>query len=282
MSNMLVIGGSGFVGSHLIAELKRRGHDVWNYDIAEGQDILDKKMLREQFARTKPKEVYHLAGSVVMIPAEEDPREDLLLNCMGTLNVIELCKEYEAKLLFTGTGASYGIGATPHRENSLPMSVCNYGISKFAAENYIRKEVWVNGLKGVIVRFSSVYGDGRGRGPVNIFTRQAREQGFMTVYGPGNQTRDIVHYSDAIRGMLLAMQSGEYGEIYNVGSGKETSVVEIAWMIHELTGAEVKHVDHEESLYDLPRSWFDISKLQALGYEPLVDLKGGIKELLGQ
>lgn len=268
------------MGTHLMAELKRRGHEVYSYDIVDNQDILDKETLQTFFEEAEPDEVYHLAGSVIMEPAEKDPEMDWTLNLGGTYAIAKLCEKFKCKMLFTGTGASYGIGPLPHKENTLPDSVCNYGISKFAAECYIRKEVWVSGLKGLIVRFSSVYGKGRNRGPVNIFTKQAKEQGYMTVYGPGNQTRDILNIRDAIRGMILVMEKGEYGEIYNIGSGKETTVVEIAYMIKKLTGAKIKHIEHEERLYDLSRSWFDIGKVRALGFEPEITLRGGIKELL--
>lgn len=279
MREILITGASGFVGSHLRAELERGGHRVLNYDIKEGLDILDIDQMERTFRGFEPEEVYHLAGSVYMGPAEEDPERDIGLNYLGTLNVLRMCEVFGCRLLYTGTGASYGISGPPHREGDFPRPVSNYGISKLAAELLVRKWAWVHGLDARVVRFSSVYGPGRREGPVNTFIRQAREQGYMTVYGAGDHTRDLLHIGDAVRGVLTAMERGRPGELYNIGSGEEHSVVEVAWIVHGLSGAEIRHVPYEFSRFDLPRSRFDISRARRLGYEPKVDLEQGIKEL---
>jgi len=91
--------------------------------IVEGQDILNFDMLSETFKEAEPERVYHLAGSVHMGPAEEDPYRDVDLNLKGTLNIVKLCKQYDSRLLFTGTGASYGIGDFPQKEENFPMPV---------------------------------------------------------------------------------------------------------------------------------------------------------------
>jgi len=273
-------GSSGFVCSHLVAELKRQGHNVWGYDIVEGQDILDLDMLSEIFKEAEPERVYHLAGSVHMGPAEEDPYRDVDLNLKGTLNILNLCERHGSRLLFTGTGASYGIGDFPQNEENFPRPVSNYGITKLAAEYYVRKWAWSNGLNTRVTRYSSVYGPRRDAGPVNLMLKNALEKGWIRVDGPGHHTRDIVNVKDAVNGTILAMEKGDAGELYNIGSGVETSIVEVAWIIHELTGAEIRHVPHKYSRFDLPRSVYDLTKIRRLGYEPTIGLRDGIKELL--
>ncbi len=260
--------------------MKKRGYEVWGYDIVEGQDILDFDMLSETFKEALPERVYHLAGSVHMGPAEEDPYRDVDLNLKGTLNILNLCEKYDSRLLFTGTGASYGIGDFPQIEGNFPKPVSNYGITKLAAEYYVRKWAWSNGLHTIVTRYSSVYGPGRNAGPVNLMLKSALEKGWIRVDGPGHHTRDIVNVKDAVNGTILAMEKGASGELYNVGSGIETSIIEVAWIIHELTGAEIRHVPYKYSKFDLPRSVYDLTKIRALGYKPTIGLQDGIKELL--
>jgi len=117
---------------------------------------------------------------------------------------------------------------------------------------------------------------------VNLMLKNALEKSWIRVDGPGHHTRDIVNVKDAVNGTILAMEKGDAGELYNVGSGVETSIVEVAWIIHELTGAEIRHVPHKFSRFDLPRSVYDLTKIRGLGYEPTIGLRDGIKELLAR
>lgn len=263
----------------MISELSRNGHYTFNYDIKDNLDILDRKTMYETFTKIEPEEVYHLAGSVHMGPAEDNPWWDAKVNIFGTLNILKMCEAFSCRLLYTGTGASYGISGTPHGEDDPPMPVSDYGVSKLAAELYVRKRAWVHNLDAKVVRFSSVYGPGREMGPVNTFIKQAREKGYMTVHGPGHHTRDLCDVRDAVAGAIMVMEKGNPGELYNIGSGEEHSVIEVAWIIHELSGAEIRHVPFEYGRFDLPRSRFDISKARELGYEPEISLEEGIKEL---
>ena len=276
---ILITGGSGFIGSHLVAHLKGLGHKVFNYDLAEGYDLLDEGMMSRVFKHFKPKQVYHLGGSVHMEPAEEDPLKDMQVNYGGTLNILRQCEKHGSRLLYTGTGASYGLCGSIQREDDPPMPVSNYGISKLAAELLVRKYVWCHGLQGVVTRFSSVYGPRRNAGPVNLMLRNALQKRWIRVDGAGHHTRDLVEVGDALEGAVTVMEKGKPGEVYNIGSGVETSIVELAWMIHELTGAEIRHVPFKYSAFDVPRSRYDVEKARALGYEPKVSIRDGVKRL---
>jgi len=279
MRSVIVTGGSGFIGSHLVKHFKNKNHHVFNYDVEEGFDILDFKAMKQVFKDVEPWEVYHLAGSVHMGPAEEDPVKDYTVNVQGTLNVLKLCEKHGSRLLYTGTGASYGVGGYPQREDDYPKPSSNYGVSKLAAECYVRKWAWKHGVHGTITRFGSIYGLGRKTGPVNIFVNQAKKHRYVTVHGPGHSTRDFLNVKDAVKGLLLVMKRGVSGELYNVGSGVETSIVEVAWIINQISGAEIRHIPFKYMSFGLIKNVFDVSKVKALGYVPRVKLEDGIREL---
>ena len=280
MTRILCTGGSGFVGSHLVRKLSLEGHEVFNYDIKEGHDIMDYDLMHRVFRDFEPEEVYHLAGSVHKDPAEDDPEMDIKLNYLGTLNVLKMCELFGCRMLFTGTGATYGISGSPQNEDDVPRPVSDYGVSKRAAELLIQKYVECHGVHGLITRYSSVYGPGRNAGPVNMMLKKALEEGWIRVDGPGHHTRDLIDVRDALDGTVLVMEKGIPGQIYNIGTGVETAIVEVAWIIHELTDAVIKHVPHKYGKFDLRRSCYDIARARRLGFSPSISLRQGIEELL--
>jgi len=279
---IIVTGGSGFVGSHLVKRLRNQGYQVFNYDLVEKHDILDETHMSKVFNEFQPDEVYHLGGSVHMSPAEDDPETDFKLNYLGTLNVLKMCVRHGCRMLFTGTGATYGLSGSPQREEDMPRPVSNYGVSKRAAELLIQKYVECHDIHATITRYSSVYGPGRNAGPVNLMLKNALEKGWIRVDGPGHHTRDLIDIRDALDGTVLVMEKGMAGQIYNVGSGVETAIVEVAWIIHELTDAEIRHIPYKYGKFDLPRSRYDISKASQLGFVSRISLREGIKKLMKQ
>jgi len=134
------------------------------------------------------------------------------------------------------------------------------------------------GTDAKIVRYSSVYGPGRGHGPVNIFINKALHGLHLTVYGDGSQTRDLTYIMDAIRGLKIVLKNGVSGEVYNIGTGVETSVDMVANIVSPyFEGSEILYVDHEFSPYDLKRSVYDISKSGLIGYSPMTPLVEGVE-----
>ena len=253
------------------------GHEVYGFDLPAG-DITDKRLIQESLDEVQPDEIYHIAGQAYLGMGEEAPVVDLKVNVVGTLNILEWMKGKQARMVFTSTGAVYGLSPLPHSEEMNPAPMCNYGISKLAAEKYIQKYAKTEGVDAKIVRFSSIYGAGRRAGPVNIFLHQARTLGKMSVYGSGGQTRDFVHVSDVCRAMSYVINRGDRGGVYNVGSGVETSVREVAHLVKGIyNDAQLVHIPKADGLYDLPRSWFNTTKIKNLGWSARMSLELGIR-----
>lgn len=277
---ILVTGSNGFIARNLVKHFLSIGEEVVTFDIKKdpSEDITDFAELHRFFKYFQPKEVYHLAAQAFVGPGEKDPVLDLKINGIGMLNVLRCVTEFKSKLLYTSSGSVYGLtDSFPHREDAVLKPMANYGCTKLLGEFYLGKWVRQEGIDAKIVRFSSVYGTDRGReGPVNVFLEKALSGEVLTVYGDGSQTRDMVHVSDAIRGMKIVMKNGTPGEVYNIGLGEEHSVMEVANIVSNLTGAPVLKVEKALSKFDVMRSYYDISKARSIGYSPSISLNTGI------
>jgi UDP-glucose 4-epimerase len=262
----LVTGGAGFFGSHLVDALIARGDKVLVVDdLSTGKhenlgqakangatlevgDITDARVLLTTIEAFKPEAVFHLAAQIDVRKSMADPAFDARLNVVGTLNVLEAAVRVGAsRLVFTSTGgAIYGEGAG--REDELPFAESApcapdsiYGQSKLAAEGYLGLYHRAGKIAAATVRLGNVYGPRQDpaleAGVVAIFSDLARDGGRPTVFGDGLQTRDYVHVADVVAGVLAAAESGRPGP-FNVGTGAETSVLELAETIGRLTERE--------------------------------------------
>lgn len=278
---VMVTGGSGFVGSNVMGHLREKGFEVFNYDIVEGLDITDYEQLKKCLDDEEFDMVYHLAAQAFLGPGEEDPYRDAEINVFGMINLLRCLEEHDIPMVYTSSGAVYGISPVlPHVEDAICIPVSNYGVSKLAAEKYLKKWVVTKGIDARIVRFSSVYGPGRKHGPVNIFINKALRNEPLTIYGTGAQTRDMVHIDDALIGLELVLERGRRGEIYNIGTGEEYSVAEVAKIIQKQRSVSITYVKHDMGPFDLARSWYNIEKAKKLGYRPRMDLELGINSTM--
>jgi len=277
MKKVLVTGGSGWIGSCLVENLRSQGDEVFNYDLKDGYDITDVKQLNDVFYDFRPDQVFHLSAQAFLEPGEKNPYMDVDVNIKGMINMLQCLERYRAPMVFTSSGAVYGIThAVPHREDSPCHPMSNYGCSKLAAEFYLKKWVKTKGIDAKILRFSSVYGPGRKHGPVNIFINQALRGGPLSVYGDGSHTRDITYITDAIKGAKIVLGAGAPGEVYNIGSGVETSVREVAEIVANYFDVEIEYFEHAFSEFDLKRSCYDIVKAGGIGYFSSVSIHEGI------
>ena len=276
----LCSGSSGFVGKHLVEYLREKGHEVVEYDLKTGQNILDYDQLYSVFKKFRPNAVFHLAAQAFVGPGEKDPYLDLDINAKGMINMLRCVAEFKVPMVYTSSGAVYGSTGKPlHNEDTVVRPTANYGVSKRTGELYLQKWVLNTDINAKIVRFSSVYGPDRTHGPVNIFINKALKGESLTVFGIGEQTRDLIHVSDACRGLELVLEKGKPGEIYNIGYGLAHSIMQVAQTVHNLTGAPIElEEDHEFTMFDVLQSKFDTTKARReLGFEAEVDLKRGIQ-----
>lgn len=281
---VIVTGSSGFIGRKLTNYLRTLGYEVHEFDYKKSRemDIRSPEAVESFWDKVQPDYVYHLAAQAFVKNGEQDPLNDLMINGYGMINVLNATKKHGNKLLYTSSGAIYGLtNSFPHKEEALVKPTANYGCTKYLGELYLRKYVMTEGIDAKTIRFSSVHGYGRGReGAVNVFIDQALKGEKITVYGDGSQTRDIVRIDDACKAVLWVMHRGKAGETYNIGSGTETSIKQVADIISWETGTEVVYIPKELSIFDVKRSYYDISKLKALGYKPMRSVKEGIKKTL--
>jgi nucleoside-diphosphate-sugar epimerase len=277
---IIVTGGSGFVGSAMVSKLKMEGHDVLSYDIKDNYDILNAYQLKDVINDFKPDQIYHMCAQAFLKPGELNPEMDMKINELGMVNLLKAIEDTKIPMVYTSSGAVYGLSVVPHSEDVMCVPVSNYGISKYAAEQYLRKWVITKNVNAKIIRFSSVYGANRTEGPVNIFINKSRKGESLTVYGDGKQTRDMIYVDDALDALELVMKKSVRGETYNIGTGVESSVLDVAKIISCLTGAIIEFVPYEMSAFDLKRSWYDTTKIQKLGFKSRFNLERGIRETM--
>jgi UDP-glucose 4-epimerase len=306
----VVTGGAGFIGSHLVDALAARGDEVLVLDdFSSGKrenlagaleagvdvtelDVADAQAVLGTIEGFKPESVFHLAAQIDVRRSMEDPGFDARLNVVGTVNVLEAAaRSGVSRLLFTSTGgAIYGEG--DDRPDELPFAEtapCEpfsiYGQSKLAAEGYIDFYSRTRGLPGGVVRLGNIYGPRQDpateAGVVAIFCREAREGGRPTVFGTGEQTRDYVYVTDVVDA-LLAMEGSPEGGPINVGTGLETSVLELA----QLVGASLGRDDFEPQTAparagEIERTFLDTeTAAERIGWRAKRNMQTGLAETL--
>ena len=294
---VLVTGGAGFIGSHLVDRLIQEGHEVVVVDnLLTGkrrnlnkearfykQDIQSSRLERV-FRRERPLLVMHLAAQVDLRRSVEDPIFDAQVNILGTLNLLEQAVKYGTrKVIFSSSGgAIYGeqdVFPAPESHPIRPLSP--YGISKLNGEQYLAYYQRVSGIQHVILRYSNVYGprqDPEGEaGVVAIVTGKMLAGEQPIINGNGRQTRDFVFVDDVVEANLAVMGKEVQG-IYNVGTAEETSVNDLFRLLVELTNAGCKELHGPAKKGEQARSVVDSSRLrQELGWEPKVPLREGLK-----
>jgi UDP-glucose 4-epimerase len=302
----LVTGGAGFIGSNLADALVDRGDEVTVVDdISTGKrenltqalergaelveaDIRDAAAMRDLLGRVKPEVVFHLAAQIDVRHSVADPAADARINVEGTVNVLAAAHETGVRrFVNTSTGgAIYGEGQIlPAPEDHPVAPLSPYGNSKFCAENYCSLFRRLHGLSTVSLRYGNVYGprqDPLGEaGVIAIFCGKLLEGGRPTVYGDGLQTRDYDYVGDVVSANLAAA-SAEGAGPYNVGTGRETTVLELVDTLRELGGgASFEPEFAPERPGEVRHIAIDPSRArEEMGWEPLVELREGLERTL--
>jgi len=287
----LVTGGAGFIGSNLVDALLARGDDVVVVDdLSSGKranvdaaaqlvelDIRD-PALADAFADARPDVCFHLAAQADVPTSVARPDFDAEVNVVGTVRVLAAAGETPVVFSSTG-GAIYGECERPAREDDPRRPLSPYGIAKLAGEEYLAGWNRLHGTRHTALRFANVYGPrqeaGLEGGVVAIFLEAMAGGRETTIFGDGRQTRDFVHVDDVVRGVLLAP---EKGGVYNVGSGVETSVLELHERCRAVAGDSREPRRSPPREGDVQRSVLDVSLAEReLGWRPEISLDDGLR-----
>ena len=298
----LVTGGAGFIGSNLVDALIARGDHVSVLDdLSTGrrenvhpaatlhvEDVTDRAGLRSVLAADRPEVVFHLAAQIDVRRSVTDPVADLRMNAGGTLDVLDAAREAGVRhVVYASTGgAIYGdaeVVPTPEETPARPLAP--YGQSKLAGEGYCRLYGDLYGLHSTSLRFANVYGprqDPLGEGGViAIFCGRALHGGRAVIYGDGEQTRDFVYVGDVVDALLTAAEGAPFGP-FNIGTGHETSVLELADRLRLVAGSDGFHPEHEpERAGEVRRSCLDATRAHAeIGWSAATSLDDGLRSTL--
>jgi UDP-glucose 4-epimerase len=289
----VVTGGAGFVGSHVVEALLARGDEVTvvdNLSTGKVENLPDDAALVEAdirepfdhvFAEANPDVVFHLAAQIDVRRSVAEPDYDAAVNVLGTVRVLEAARKYGAQVVFSSTGgAIYGECEGPAPENAERHPLSPYGTSKLAAEEYLSSYNRLYGTQHVSLRYGNVYGprqDPHGEaGVVAIFFNCFLSGTTPKIYGDGRQTRDYVFAGDVARATLAAVGRGG---VYNVGTGRETSVLELYDLCRRVAGADVEAEPAPERPGELQRSVLDPTLAERdLGWLAERDLEDGLRE----
>jgi UDP-glucose 4-epimerase len=294
---VLVTGGAGFIGSHLVDRLVQEGNEVVVIDdLSTGKrkqvnkkaqfykmDIRSKRIERV-FRKERPLIVVHLAAQMNVRLSTEDPVFDAEVNILGTINLLEhAVKNGVRKVSFASSGgAVYGEQEVfPAAESHRTDPLSPYGISKLAGEKYLAYYTNTTGLRHAIMRFGNVYGprqepEGEA-GVIAIFSKLMLDGGQPIINGTGKQTRDFVYVDDVVESLMVTMDEDIQG-IFNVGTGQEATVNECYGIIKELTNSSCKDLYGAAKKGEQFRSVLDVRKLrEGFDWEPQVSLAEGLK-----
>lgn len=305
---VIVTGGAGFIGGHIVDLAVSKGLEVFSLDNYNTQkdsaayrnqraryircDIRDFKLLKKHFLKIKPKYVFHTAALARIQPSIKDPDTYLAVNSLGTLNVLKAAKLSGAKrVVYSASSSAYGLNPIPSKESMFPDPLNPYAKTKLDGEHWMKVFASVYGLETVSLRYFNVYGPrnsftGAYTTVVTKFLYFYQNKMPMTIVGDGKQTRDYTHVYDVARANLLAATSKKVGkgEVLNIGCHKRYSVNQIAeFIVGKPLGVLLKTGAAEfipPRLGEAEHTCADISRAKKLlNWSPKMNFRSGIAEL---
>jgi UDP-glucose 4-epimerase len=296
--NVLVMGGAGFIGSHIIDALVSKGHSVKIFDLPnigkhnllqclDSVEIIegDFSNIHElSHALTGVDVVIHLICTTVPGSSNENPVYDVDTNVIGTLNLLdEALRKGVKKIIFASSGGTvYGIPKhLPIPETHPTDPICSYGISKLTIEKYLALYQRLYGLDYTVLRLGNPYGERQRisgiQGAIAVFLGNLLFDRPVTIWGDGSVSRDYFHISDLVSAVMCVIEKSHSSKIFNIAGGDAYSLNEILVLMHEVTGKKPEIRYTPVRALDVPMSCLDISLAQReLGWKPLVSLKEGI------
>jgi nucleoside-diphosphate-sugar epimerase len=302
MARYLVTGGAGFIGSHLCRRLAAEGHAVRVLDdLSSGKranlegvpvewavgDLRDGALLAQ--ALRDVEYVHHHAAIASVAVSVAQPLFEQEVNVVGTLRLLEAARRAGVRrVVFAASAAAYGNNPEiPKREDMRPEPVSPYGLSKVAGEYYCRIYSEVFGLETVCLRYFNVFGPRQDpaspySGVISLFARRLLLGQPPVIQGDGEQSRDFVYVEDVVQANLLAGRAERAGgEVYNVGSGRSTTIGELAGLLGHLLGTDLEPEFAPARPGDVRHSLADLSRARAgLGYAPAFTLAAGLERTL--
>lgn len=296
--NILVTGGAGFIGSHLVDGLIAEGHHVIIVDnLSTGsrknlnpkavfyeEDIRHTDALDRIFADEQVQIVFHEAAQTLVPYSMEHPKEDAELNIMGLINVLDMCRKYHVeKIIFSSSAAVYGDNLNvPLKEDQPLMPTSFYGLTKVTAEKYIQLYHDVFGLSYAILRYSNVYGERQGShgegGVVYVFSKALAQGKDLTILGDGEQSRDFIYVKDVARANIKAMDAAVPSGIYNVSTAIETTINALKEILLYFSRVPVQVSYADARGGDIYRSALDnTAAKQVLQWKPATKLLQGLQ-----
>lgn len=306
-SKILVTGGAGFIGCHLVDRLVDEGFEVWvlddfsagymkniihrmdekSFHLVNG-DVRDKEVVDKVVENVDA--VFHLAALVDVDLSIENPVLFNEVNVVGTLNLLKACLDFDVdRFIFASSAAVYGdLDSAKKKENMVPRPVSPYGVSKFAAEQYVQVFNELYDLETVCLRYFNVYGPRQNlrsaySGVITTFIERLLRGASPVIYGDGEQSRDFVYVDDVVTAYMLTLKSSEVvGEVFNIATGTETTINELARKLQRITKTEyLEPVFMKPRTGDIKHCTADISKAEKyLGFHPQVKLEDGLSELV--
>ncbi|MFC2014555.1 SDR family oxidoreductase [Chloroflexota bacterium] len=301
MKKVIVTGGAGFIGTHLIRRLVGEGHKVTvlddlstgiltnldeflsenSIDFVEGS-ITDLPLLTELFQGVQS--VFHLAAIPSVPRSVIEPVLSHQINATGTLNVLLAAKDAQVnRVIYSSSSSVYGDTPTlPKKEDMTPNPQSPYAVAKLSGEYYCAVFNKVYGLSTVCLRYFNVFGPGQNpdsqyAAVIPRFIKNCIKGDSPVIFGDGEQTRDFTFVKDVVTANLLAAKSEASG-VFNISRGDSITINRLTEHIIELTGSDLKPVYQEPRPGDIIHSLADISKATAFGYTPEHDLKTGLAE----
>lgn len=302
--NILVTGGAGFIGRWVTKKLLEDGHQVWVIDNLANSttnnieeftyydnfrkfihgDIKEKDRLEALFIEHNFDLCYHLAASINVQDSIDDPETTFTNDTIATFYVLELCKQYETKLVFMSTCMVYDRATKESGITEVdPIKPASpYAGSKIAAENMVLSYYFAYDLPVVVVRPFNTYGPfqktGGEGGVVAIFIHNALKNQTLKIYGDGTQTRDLLYVEDCADFVVSAGYSDAVnGQIVNAGTGRDISINELALLIAK-DPEKIQHVEHIHPQSEIPKLLCNFDKARnLLNWEPKISLEEGIE-----
>ena len=293
----LVTGGAGFIGSNLVDYLIKQGHEVICIDNESAEcndkfywnnsacniigDITDYSFMKNCF--TEVDYVFHLAAESRLQPAIKNPIEAVYKNCVGTTTILQCAREAGVKrFVYSSTSSGYGFNSSPNVETQPDDCLNPYSASKVAAEKFCKMYSDLYGLETVVLRYFNVFGErsptrGQYAPVIGIFDRQKKNDEPLTIVGDGTQRRDFIYVGDVAKANLIAAEASldkkYFGQVFNIGSGVNYSVQQIADAISD----NQTYIPKREG--EMETTWSNIDKAsEILNWKPEVDVLEWIKK----